>query len=258
LKIPGYITLPPGREAKHLPMVVMPHGGPDDRDSIRFNWLAQFLANRGYVVLQPNYRGSFGYGVAYYNAGLKQWGLRMQDDITDGVHRAIADGIADPKRICIFGAGYGGYAALAGAARTPDLYACAASLDAISDLHLFLESLNAEGDPYGKATSFWSGMIGDRFADDARLKATSPAQNVDLIKCPILLMHNTNSTFSPISQSESMDFALRKAGKSVEFVRLQDDATAPVPTDWRNPMTADTRVHMLELLENFFVANIGR
>ena len=103
LAIPAYLTIPPGREAKNLPLVVMPHGGPDDRDAIGFDWWAQFLANRGYAVFQPNYRGSYGYGRAFTDAGLHQWGLKMQDDITDGVQKLIADGVADPKRICIVG-----------------------------------------------------------------------------------------------------------------------------------------------------------
>ena len=109
LDIPAYITLPPGRTPKNLPAVVMPHGGPDFRDGLGFDWWAQFLANRGYVVLQPNFRGSSGYGDKFTEAGLHQWGLKMQDDITDGVRKMVADGIVDPKRVCIVGASYGGY-----------------------------------------------------------------------------------------------------------------------------------------------------
>lgn len=134
LPIPAYLTLPPGKAPRALPVVVMPHGGPDDRDEMGFDWMAQFLANRGYAVLQPNYRSSSGYGHKFTEAGLHQWGLTMQDDISDGVKKMIADGIADPKRVCIVGASYGGYAALAGAAFTPDLYACAASWAGVSDL----------------------------------------------------------------------------------------------------------------------------
>ena len=134
LDIPAYLTLPPGKAPKNLPVVVMPHGGPDYRDYIGFDWMAQFFANRGYAVLQPNFRGSSGYGHKFTEAGLHQWGLKMQDDISDGVKKLIADGIANPKRVCIVGASYGGYAALAGATFTPDLYACAVSFAGISDL----------------------------------------------------------------------------------------------------------------------------
>jgi dipeptidyl aminopeptidase/acylaminoacyl peptidase len=132
LDIPSYLTLPPGKTPKMLPVVILPHGGPRARDEMAFDWQAQFLANRGYAVMQPNFRGSSGYGRRFEEAGYGQWGLKMQDDITDGVRKLIADGIADPKRICIVGGSYGGYAALAGAAFTPDLYACAVSWAGIS------------------------------------------------------------------------------------------------------------------------------
>ncbi|HEX4861833.1 MAG TPA: prolyl oligopeptidase family serine peptidase, partial [Rhizomicrobium sp.] len=125
LDLHAYLTLPPGRTPKNLPTVIFPHGGPDARDEIGFDWWAQFMASRGYAVLQPNFRGSTGYGARFRSAGYGQWGRKMQEDISDGVKKLIADGIADPKRICIVGASYGGYAALAGATFTPDLYACA-------------------------------------------------------------------------------------------------------------------------------------
>ena len=141
LDIPAYLTLPPGKQPNNLPAVILPHGGPMDRDKLQFDRIAQFLANRGYAVLQPNFRESSGYGVKFLEAAYGQWGLKMQDDVTDGVKKLIADGIADPKRICIVGGSYGGYAALAGAAFTPDLYACAAELyPAHSDLGEFLQN----------------------------------------------------------------------------------------------------------------------
>src|SRR6185437_12041582 len=117
---------------------VFPHGGPDGRDEIGFDWWAQFMASRGYAVLQPNFRGSIGYGAAFRGAGFGQWGRKMQDDVSDGVKKMIADGIADPKRICIVGASYGGYAALAGATFTPELYACAVSYAGIADVSSIL------------------------------------------------------------------------------------------------------------------------
>src|SRR5262249_10639386 len=150
LPIPAFLTLPPGKPAKNLPVVIMPHGGPDARDSLGFDWFAQFLANRGYAVLQPNYRGSSRYCRGLPEAGPQQWGLKMQDDISDGVKKLIADGIADPKRVCIVGASYGGYAALSGATKTPELYACAASLAGISDLG---ELLKRESRIHGSKSS---------------------------------------------------------------------------------------------------------
>ena len=130
----GYLTMPAGAAEKNLPLVVMPHGGPEDRDRPASTGWSQFLASRGYAVLQPQFRGSTGLGDAHADAGRRQWGLRMQDDVTDGVKALITQGIVDPKRVCIVGWSYGGYAALAGAAFTPELYACAASIGGVSDL----------------------------------------------------------------------------------------------------------------------------
>lgn len=249
LKIPAYITLPPGKDPKNLPAVVLPHGGPDARDEIAFDWWAQFLANRGYVVLQPNYRGSSGYGDKFTSEGLHQWGLKIQDDITDGVKKMIADGIADPKRICIVGASYGGYAALAGATFTPDLYACAASMAGISDLRQLLRRERKQYGPESGAVSFWQSRIGD-FSDDAeQLVATSPAFHADRVKCPILLLHGEDDTTVRIEQSRIMEDALRKAGKPVQFVTLHgDDHYFTLP---------ETRIRMLTELEAFLKKNIG-
>ena len=126
-RIAGYLTLPPGKGKKGLPMIMLPHGGPEIRDYLRFDHWVQFLANRGYAVFQPNFRGSGGYGRAFTEQGYRQYGRRMQDDITDGLKALIADGTADSKRVCIVGASYGGYAALAGGAFTPELYKCVVS-----------------------------------------------------------------------------------------------------------------------------------
>jgi dipeptidyl aminopeptidase/acylaminoacyl peptidase len=249
LAIPAYLTIPPGRDAKSLPLVVMPHGGPDARDSIGFDWWAQFLANRGYAVFQPNYRGSSGYGQAFTNAGLHQWGLKMQDDITDGVKKLIADGVADPKRICIVGASYGGYAALAGATFTPDLYACAVSFAGVSDLPAMLARARSENGRNSKSLSFWTSRIGDASDDAARLDATSPAMHADRVKIPILLMHGVNDTTVPIEQSEEERDALQRAGKNVQFVQFDGDD--------HYLSLAETRIQMLSTLEAFLKNNIG-
>ncbi len=249
LDIPAYLTLPPGKPAKNLPTVIMPHGGPMSRDQLGFDWMAQFLASRGYAVLQPNFRGSSGYGVKFEEAGYGEWGLKMQDDISDGVKKLVADGIADPKRICIVGASYGGYASLAGAAFTPDLYACAVSWAGVTDLDKFLKT---RAEDYGNDSamiSSWTRYIGSRFNDSDKLKAVSPALHADRIICPILLMHGTDDTTVRIDQSEEMNDALLHAGKSVKFVRVDHE------THYME--TADTRVRVLKELEMFLAANIG-
>jgi dipeptidyl aminopeptidase/acylaminoacyl peptidase len=249
LSIPAYLTLPPGRAAKNLPAVVLPHGGPDYRDMLRFDWIAQFFANRGYAVLQPNYRGSAGYGHGFTDAGLHQWGLKMQDDITDGVRKLVADGIADPKRICIVGGSYGGYAALAGAAFTPDLYACAVSFAGVSDLPRMLQSERVD---YGKdstTVSFWASRIGSDSDDSDLLRATSPARHADRVKCPVLLMHGEGDTTVRIVQSELMYDALKNAGKDVTFIRI--------PADDHYFSVADTRIRFLTETEKFLAAHIG-
>ncbi len=249
LPIPAYITLPPGKAMKNLPVVVMPHGGPDSRDGIGFDWWAQFLANRGYLVFQPNFRGSKGYGYGFTQAGLRQWGLKMQDDITDGVKQLIADGIADPKRVCIVGASYGGYAALAGATFTPDLYACAVSFAGISDLPLMLRT---EKDDHGKESgivSFWRSRIGHPSDDSDQLRATSPARHADQVKCPVLLLHGEGDTTVRIEQSKVEYDALRSAGKNVEFIRFKGED--------HYMALADTRIRLLTELEKFLAANIG-
>ncbi len=249
LDIPAYLTLPPGKAPKNLPVVVMPHGGPDYRDYIQFDWMAQFFANRGYAVLQPNFRGSSGYGHKFTEAGLHQWGLKMQDDISDGMKKLVADGIANPKRVCIVGASYGGYAALAGAAFTPDLYACAVSFAGVSDLP---RAISADRARYGEksgAVSFWISRIGSPFDDSDQLRATSPARHADQVKCPVLLMHGEGDTTVPIEQSELMDSALKSAGKDVQFIRFEGE------DHYLN--LAATRIRVLTETEAFLKKNIG-
>jgi dipeptidyl aminopeptidase/acylaminoacyl peptidase len=249
LEIPAYLTLPPGKQAKNLPTVIMPHGGPDARDVVGFDWWAQFLANRGYAVLQPNYRGSKGYGRKFTEAGLHQWGRAMNDDIADGVKKLIADGIADPKRICIVGASYGGYAALAAATFTPDLYACAMSFAGVSDLSEFMFTQRSDTGKDSQGTSFWKSRIGSDWEDSDMLKATSPALHADRVKCPILLMHGEGDTTVRINQSAIEYQALKDAGKDVTFIRVTGE------DHYLN--FADTRIRMLKELEAFLKKNIG-
>lgn len=249
LAIPAYLTLPPGKAPEALPTVIMPHGGPMARDAMGFDWMAQFLANRGYAVLQPNFRGSSGYGQKFEEAGYGQWGLKMQDDITDGVKKLIADGIADPKRICIVGGSYGGYAALAGAAFTPELYACAASWAGVTDLRQFLRTRATDYGQDSWMISSWSHYIGDRSDDADKLDAVSPALHADKIRAPILLMHGTDDSTVRIDQSEDMAAALKKAHKTYTFI--------PIKGETHYFQTAESRVLYLTELEKFLKANIG-
>jgi dipeptidyl aminopeptidase/acylaminoacyl peptidase len=153
--VPAYLTLPAGMEAKKLPLVVLPHGGPRARDSGRdFDWWSQFMASRGYAVLQPQFRGSTGFGQKHELAGYRQWGKLMQNDVTDGVRKLIADGTVDAERVCIVGASYGGYAALAGAAFTPELYRCSVSVAGVSDLVEMLRWVGNRGAPKAPPCAF--------------------------------------------------------------------------------------------------------
>lgn len=250
LEIPAYLTLPPGKVAKNLPTVIFPHGGPEARDSMDFNWWAQFMANRGYAVLQPNFRGSAGYGHAFKEAGFHQWGLKMQDDITDGVNKLIADGITDPKRICIVGASYGGYAALAGAAFTPNLYACAVSYAGVSDLPKLLSVAQSESSPHSKTMSYLNSRIGDISDDIVRLKATSPALHADQVRCPILLMHGDSDYTVRVDQSVEMYDKLKSYGADVTFIRFAGDEDHYLER-------ANTRIQMLSEIEKFLAKHIG-
>ena len=225
LRISGYVTLPKGYESRNFPLIVMPHGGPAIRETDEFNPFTQFLASRGYAVLQMNFRGSPGFGRKHLQGGYRQWGLAIQDDITDGVMWAIREGIADPDRICIFGGSFGGYAALMGAVRTPELYKCAVSLNGVSDLDLMLKEKQRL-----TSKAIYPVLIGDRSKDKARLRATSPARNADKINIPILLAHGTADYVVTRKHTSKMSDALRKYGKTYELLWLPGgghDVTQP-------------------------------
>lgn len=243
----GYLTVPTDVAEKNLPMVVMPHGGPESRDDAGFNYRAQFLASRGYAVFQPQFRGSSGLGSAHAYAGRRQWGLRMQDDVTDGVKALIAQGIADPKRICIVGASYGGYAALAGAAFTPELYACAVSINGVTDLPNFIGYITRQGGDESNALYYWRDHIGP--PSDPQVVAKSPARNAAAIRAPILLLHGSEDTTVPIAQSQIMARALTAAGKKFQFVEL--------PGDDHFLSSSAMRVRALSELEKFLAPYLG-
>ena len=243
----GYLTIPPGAAEKNLPLVVLPHGGPESDDEPYFDWWSQFLAARGYAVLQPQFRGSTGLGDAHRLAGRGQWGLRMQDDVTDGVKALIAQAIVDPKRVCIVGASYGGYAALAGAAFTPDLYACAISISGIADLTEFLAWNEKMSSDESDSFHYWRDSIGDSL--DSRIAEKSPARSANTIRVPILLLHGTNDSVVPFAQSEMMANALKAAGRPYQFIPLEGE------DHWLS--TSATRIRMLSEIEKFLAANLG-
>ncbi len=222
-KLPGYLTMPPGKGDKNLPLIVMPHGGPEVRDFVQYDHWAQMLANRGYAVLQPNFRGSGGYGKAFAEAGHRQWGRRMQDDVSDGVKALIADGTADANRVCIVGGSYGGYAALAGGAFTPELYKCVVAIAGVSDIPAMLEEEEKRFGDESAIYDYWVKRLGDPKVDLAQMKAASPALQAQNFKVPVLLIHGEDDDIVPIDQSKRMEKALRAAGKDVQFVTVEDE-----------------------------------
>jgi dipeptidyl aminopeptidase/acylaminoacyl peptidase len=249
VRIPAYLTLPAVANPESLPLVVLVHGGPHARDSFNFDWWSTFLASRGYAVLQANFRGSSGYGQAWEDAGRRQWGALMQTDVEDGVVALAQIGIIDPARACIVGASYGGYAALAGATLTPDRYQCAASIAGVSDLEAMLRQEALETGSTSMASDFWRQSIGDRSEDRERIRSVSPARLADRVQIPILLMHGTDDTVVPNSQTRTMLDRLRDNHKDVRFVELRGD------DHWLSD--APTRTLMLRELETFLAANLG-
>lgn len=215
LTIHGYLTIPKGREAKNLPVVVNPHGGPWARDEWGFNSEVQFLANRGYAVLQMNFRGSTGYGRAFWEKSFKQWGLTMQNDITDGVNWLIKEGVADPKRVAIYGGSYGGYATLAGITYTPDLYACAVDYVGVSNLFTFMNTIPPYWEPYKK---MMYEMVGDPKTDSLAMRESSPVFYMDNVKCPLFIAQGATDPRVNKDESDQVVAALKKRGVKVEYM----------------------------------------
>ena len=218
VKIQGYLTLPNGytmETAKDLPVVVNPHGGPWARDSWYFNPEIQFLANRGYAVLQMNFRGSTGYGKAFWEKSFKEWGKTMQDDVTDGTKWLIDKGIADSRKIGIYGGSYGGYATLQGLVREPDLYAAGGDYVGVSNLFTFMKTIP----PYWKPMlDMMYEMVGNPKGDSVQFAATSPALNADKIKTPLFVAQGKNDPRVNIAESNQMVEALKKGNIAVEYM----------------------------------------
>jgi len=220
LVIHAYLTLPKGKEPKNLPIVINPHGGPWARDVWRFNSETQFLANRGYGVLQMNFRGSTGYGRRHLVSSYKQWGLKMQDDVTDAAQWLIDMGIANKKKICIYGGSYGGYTTLMGLVKTPDLYACGVNYVGVANLFTFMKTIPPYWENWREKMY---AMIGNPEKDEAQFKLTSPVYNVDKIKAPLLIVQGAKDPRVKKDESDQMVAALKKRGVNVPYLLKEDE-----------------------------------
>ncbi|WP_304180111.1 S9 family peptidase [Phenylobacterium aquaticum] len=219
LELDGALTLPPGGAAKNLPLVVLPHGGPIVLgDGAQFDWWAQAFASRGYAVFQPNYRGTLGHGEAFRKAAYGELGRKMQTDVSDGVAALAAQGIIDPKRACIVGASYGGYAALAGVTLQHGLYRCAVSVAGVGDFGRMITWDSVRDGSDMRGVNFWRDLSGASAGQN--LADISPVRQAARADAPILLIHGLDDTVVPIEQSKMMEKALKAAGKPVEFVTM--------------------------------------
>lgn len=249
LEIEAYLSLPVGltpETARNLPVVVNPHGGPWARDAWGYDSEAQFLCNRGYAVFQMNFRGSTGYGRRFLEAGYGQWGLKMQDDITDGVEWLIQQDIADASRIAIYGGSYGGYATLAGLAFTPDLYACGVDYVGVSNLLTFMQTIPPYWQPM---LQMMYEQVGNPEHDRQRLEATSPALHADQIKAPLFVAQGANDPRVNKAESDQMVEALRRRGVDVEYMVKDDEG--------HGFMRQANRFDFYRAMERFLARHIG-
>jgi len=252
MEIPALLTLPAGG-ARNAPLVVLVHGGPYVHGNVwGWNGETQFLASRGYAVLEPDFRGSTGYGSKHFRAGWKQWGLAMQNDIADGARWAVAQGIADPKRICIAGASYGGYAALMGLVNDPELYKCGVSWVGVTDINLLY---TGHWSAMSDATEHWKqyGMpelVGDPVKDAAQLKATSPIEQAARVKAPLLLAYGGADHRVPIYHGRKFLEAVKPYNKHVEWIEYEDEGHG-----WQLPAN---RVDFWRRVETFLDRQIGK
>jgi acetyl esterase/lipase len=249
LPLEGVLTLPPGvTDPKGLPLIVFPHGGPIVRgDRVGFDWWAQAFAARGYAVIQPNYRGTLGYGRAFREAGYGEWGRKMQSDLSDAVGALAAAGVIDPTRVCIVGASYGGYAALAGVTLQQGLYRCAVSVAGVTDMPALLSRARERQGGQSPTVRYYLSVTPAGRSGEGALKDISPALHADQADAPILLIHGKDDTVVPIEQSQTMLKALQRAGKPVEYVEL------PGEDHWLSK--GETRTAMLKAAVAFVERN---
>ena len=247
LNINGYLTLPKGTNGKNLPVVVNPHGGPWARDNWGYKSEIQFLANRGFAVFQMNFRGSTGYGREFWEKSFKEWGKSMQDDITDGVNWLIDEEIADPDRIAIYGASYGGYATLAGLAFTPDLYACGVDYVGVSSLFTFMESMPPYWELY---RSMMYEMVGHPEKDKKLLASASPLLHIDKIKAPLFIAQGANDPRVVKAESDQIVAALKNAGIDVPYMVKDDEG--------HGFYNEENQFDFYREMEKFLTKHIGR
>ena len=251
LTIPTLLTFPrvSSKNPENLPTVIMPHGGPASQDRVGFNYKAQALASRGFLVIQPQFRGSEGFGKKLYEAGWGEWGKGMQNDLTDAVTEFTKKGVVNPEQVCIVGGSYGGYAALAGAAFTPDVYKCAVSINGVSHLP---KMLAADKKRYGKKSwvlDYWNRSILNSDFDRSVLKEISPYYSADKIKIPVLLIHGEDDKVVEFNQSKLMQKAIKKQNGQVTLIKLKDDD--------HYLQDSATRVQALIEMVKFVEQNIG-
>lgn len=227
LKIPTLITIPKQKlgALKGLPAVVYPHGGPASHDDIGFDYLAQAWASQGYLVIQPQFRGSTGFGFKHMDAGFGEWGKKMQDDVTDTLKSLIAKGMVDPQKVCIAGASYGGYASLAGATFTPELYKCVIAMNGVSDIPTFKNYATSRGENYNRyeVGAYWEMQFKKGNLTDEDMIAVSPYASAAKVVAPILIVKSTEDTTVPPEQSDTMVRALKKANKEVSVLILEKE-----------------------------------
>lgn len=245
-RIEAYLTAPVSGQAG--PLIVLPHGGPEARDYRRYDRQVQIFAAMGWWVLQPNFRGSGGYGKAFAEAGWKRWHDRMQEDVEDAVAKVIADFNLDKDRVAIVGTSYGGYAALRGAVRRPELYKAAISICGVSDLIEMLQWEKRTDDTPDKLIfDFWTKRIGNLDADRPALEAGSPRLRVSEIQCPVLLVHGTEDRIVPVGQSQIMERALKRAGKNVEYIDVEGGHA-----DWDEDQEQELLIKYVDVLKKAF------
>lgn len=245
LELTGYLTLPKGRDPKKLPLIVHPHGGPAARDMPGFDWWSQAMASRGYAVLRVNFRGSAGFGRSFMRAGFGEWGRKMQSDLSDGVRMLAAEGTIDPARVCIVGASYGGYAALAGVTLERGVYRCAASVAGISDLRRMVAWSKTQNGI--SAQRYWVRFMGAEDSRDPVLRELSPSEKAEGVTTPVLLVHGRDDTVVPLEQTTIMEKALKAAGAPAEVVVM------PGEDHWLS--RGETRLRMLQAVMNFVETN---
>jgi len=247
LTVHGYLTTPIGAERKNLPLVVLPHGGPWVRDTLSFDGIVKFLADRGYAVMQINFRGSPGYGEAFSRAGQRQIGRAIQDDITDGVQWAIRSGTADPKRVAIVGASYGGYSTLWALTHTPELYRCGMSLAGVTDWLDIIKGRDGKSDTRD-TYRFWRDQIGDPETDEAILREISPINHLDRLKAPVFIVQGGLDTNVPPQQASRLIAELERRKLPHQVMLRGDEGHS-----WFGPKN---RIELFKQLEAFLAKNM--